>query len=129
MLTESVTECNWISIVAKASKVHLLQIVGSEDAATVPISDATFELVSEYILETVGSSRDHYKGCSAMEILKVYNELIFRVKLNRSKFEQLSLLTEKEVLTTLEEYEHSDNIQLDVKSGNRISGIGPYAYT
>jgi len=116
MLTESIAECNWISIFAKASKVLLLQTVCNESIATVPVSNATFELLSEYILETVGSSKDYYKGCSVVEVLKVYNDLIFKVELNRTKFEQLSLLSEKEVLTSLKEYE-SCCVQPDVKSG------------
>ena len=117
ILIESVTECNWISIYAKASKALLLHTVCIENANNIPISNEVFELLSEYILETVGSSRDHYKGCGVMEVLKVYNELIFKVQPNRAKFEQLSLLSEKEVLTSLEEYEHLDGAQPDVQSG------------
>ena len=120
LLTVSVTECNWISAFAKASKVLLLRTVCKENVVTIPVSDATFELLSEYILETVGSSRDHYKGCGGMEVLKVYHELIFKVEPNRSKFERLSLLSEEEVLTSLEEYECADDVQSDIKSGNTI---------
>jgi len=116
-MIESVMECNWISIFAKASKAVLLHIVGSESTSTVPISDVTFEFLSEYILETVGSSRVSYKGCSVMEVLKVYDKLIFKDAFNCAKFEQMSLLSEKEVLAYLEEYEHIDNIRSGVKSG------------
>ena len=117
ILIESKAECNWISIYAKASKALLLQTVCRENVSSIPVSNAIFELFSEYILETVGSSQDHYKGCSGMEVLKVYNELIFKVQPNRAKFEQLSLLSEKEILTSLEEYEHLDSAQPDVQSG------------
>ena len=117
ILIESVTEYNWISIYAKASKALLLHTVCIENANNIPISNEVFELLSEYILETVGSSRDHYKGCSVMEVLRVYNELVFKVQPNRAKFEQLSLLSEKEVLTSLEEYEHLDGAQPDVQLG------------
>ena len=120
ILIESVTEGNWISIFAKASKALLLQTVCCENVNSMPVSNAIFELLSEYILETVGSSQDHYKGCSGMEVLKVYNELIFKVKQNRVKFEQLSLLSEKEVLASLEEYEHLDAAQPDVQSGTKL---------
>ena len=116
MLTESVTECNWISILARAFKSLLLQTVCNEHP-TVPVSNARFELLLEYILETVGSSRDHYKGCSVIEVLKVYHELIFKVKMNCAKFEESSLLSEEEILASIKEYEHFDNTKPDVSSG------------
>ena len=110
----------WISLLAKASTAVILHTVCNESSnSAVAISDAAFDVLSEYILETVGSSRDHYNGCSTIEVLKVYLTLIFQTELNRQNFEQSSLLSEQEVVTYIEEYE-SVHVQED--TGN-ASGI------
>lgn len=113
----------WISLLAKASTTIILQTVSNEsNNLALAISDVAFDVLSEYILETVGSSRDHYNGCSVIEVLKVYLKLVFKTKVNRQNYEESSLLSEQEVVTYLKEYE---SVHVMENTGN-ASGIFKY---
>lgn len=106
----------WISLLAKASITVLHTDCIEDSNSVVKISDAAFEMLSEYILETVGSSRDHYKGFSTVEVLKVYFKLVFEAEENCQIFKQSSLLSEHEVVTYIKEYE---SVQVQEDSGNK----------
>jgi len=110
----------WICLLAKASTAIILETVYDENSnSAVAISDTAFDVLSEYILETVGSSRDHYNGCSTIEVLNVYLRLVFKVGANRQNYEQSSLLSEQEVVTYIKEHE---SVQMPENTVN-VSGI------
>ena len=93
-----------VSILSLASKAFISRSILCQDDVDVPINDNVFEVLSEYILETAGSSRQHYNGMNTSDILHIFQELVFNVIKNREIYEQLSIVTEEELVDFIHEY-------------------------
>lgn len=87
-----------------ASKAFISRSILCQVDVDVPINDNVFEVLSEYVLETAGSSRQHYNGMNTSDILHIFQELVFNVIKNRETYEQLSIVTEEELIDFIQEY-------------------------